>query len=58
MTREQHLADSDSKKDLLALSLEVANRVKAGQAVFASVGQKDSLNGKWLVTDDCIRPQF
>jgi hypothetical protein len=57
MTREQNLADFDSKKDLLAqllaLNLEGARRIGQGESVTPLGVPKDYPMAKQLVTNDC-----
>jgi hypothetical protein len=46
----------DAKKDLLALNLEVAKHIEAGENVTAPGIPQSCQSPKTLVTDDCIRP--
>jgi hypothetical protein len=60
MTREQRLADFDSKNvslaQLLALDLEVANRIETCELVTAPGVPKEHSALATLVTKDCITP--
>jgi hypothetical protein len=49
-------ANKDLLAQLLALNLEVAKRIEAGESVSAPGVPKDYPKAAQLVTDDCIEP--